>query len=285
MSTMTTNKADGIFTDLITEAEQSDGYGSTFKHEDGSVTVICQDYEGYGDSNPRDYDNTATLVSDSRDYNPIDDGDSEIEEMREAFEVLTRVTDHWNFEIEDWCEVPTPFFSIKMAGGYTATYDLDDLAEAWVVEAYLLGLNAEQAMDRYIANHRPDIAAYQHHWSVTGTSQGDWREGYAYVTRQALADAGYSMNPDKPLNGTYKMRAASMMESELNVYGLWFAGEVFYSTTITPVGEDHAIGEHGGYYTGDLLGSVESCYGHLGYESIRAIAEGNSSSPVIEQIR
>lgn len=290
MSTMTI-KADGIMTNLITEAEQADGYGSTFKHADGSVTVICQDYEGYSDSNPRDYDNIACLVSNDRGYYPIDEGDSEIEEMRDLFSALgtstsrSDLTDHWTFEIEQWMGEPSPGLTIKTHGGYSAYYDLDHDNEVRVVAAYFMGLSAEQAMDHYLATERPDIAAYQHHWQVNGSSQGDWREGYAYVTRDALADAGYSMDADKPLNGTLKMRAASIMESELDVYGQWFAGEVYYSTTITPVGEDYAIGESGGYYTGEVLGYVESCYGHLGYPSIRAIAEGNSSSPVIEQIR
>lgn len=283
MSTMTI-KADGIMTDLIHEAEQADGYGSTFLHADGSVTVICQDYEQAWEYNPREDDTIACLVSMSRDYTALDDGDSEIEEMREAFEALgswtsrSDLTDHWTFEMEDWCGIPTPFLSIKMVGGYTRTYYLDDEIEARVAASYFLGHNAEQAMDHYLATERVDIAAYLHSWQVNGSSQSDWREGYAYVTVGAMLRAGFG-----PADA--RLRAKEVLDSELNVYGLYFAGEMFYSTTIHPAGEDYAIADSGGYYTGETLGYVESCYGHLGYPTIRAIAEDQSSSPVIEQLR
>jgi hypothetical protein len=232
-----------------------------YRHEDGSITYILSDSDNEH-ANPREEgETTACLVSENRDYLPLDDADDGIFEARKRFEDY------------DLTEV-----------GLRKQYGSDLATFYWGRHALLQGRskhNAEYMVRRYISICRPDIAHYEHSWSASGTSQGDYRAGWGYVTREALAEAGYSMNPERPLSGTYKMRAATIFEGELKAYQQYFAGEVFGAVHVT-VGEPIVkIWDHGAYIDGWTT-EEESVWGFLGYDDHKSIAREMTNSPITE---
>ena len=132
-----------------------------------------------------------------------------------------------------------------------------------------------ELMDRYLAMFRPDIAVYVDYWSAGRESYG-----WGYVTREALAEAGYSGQ----LSGTLKMRARALFDSEVDVYGQWAEGEVYGFVHLEPGAEIAVDGpteadvEHEGPFH-----EVEedSCYGFLGYGSLEEIAAQATDSPIV----
>jgi hypothetical protein len=282
---MSTITAEGRLLDLIEAEEDRDLHVQTFMHEDGSATIIQHD-EFAGERNPRDeYDHLVSLVSDTTGWIPMDAGDHDIEEMRDAASILgdwltrSELSNVWSLhEVEDEERYEIHLIIETKYGRHWL--DLDNEHEARVAAAYFEGIGAQECVERYVDEARPDIACYVHEWNVTGCSQGDWRDGYAFMTREALAEAGYSSNPDRPLNGTLKMRARSIYDSEMKEYAAWFAGEVYCATHVFPVGPEFAIGDEGGYYTGEMLAATEHCGGFIGYGDFEEIASQFTSSPV-----
>lgn len=160
--------------------------------------------------------------------------------------------------------------------------DLDD-ADNGIEEARERWGDEHSNVERYVRMFRPDIAHYEPRWSVNGCSQSDWSHGYGYVTRAALALAGYGSHT-KTLSGTMRMRAKSMFDSELAIYQMWFEGDVYRALHVSPGAEQYAIGDQGGYLTGYHDYDTDSCGGFLGYEDMKDIGQHFTASPVIEEV-
>jgi hypothetical protein len=150
------------------------------------------------------------------------------------------------------------------------------------------GPNRAAMVTRYVAMHCPDIAHYVDEWSVTGNSQGDYMHGYGFVTREALAEAGYSEDSER-LSGTLRMRAATLFDAELEVFSQYFRGEVYGAVHVTkgaPVtveciahrgDSDETLRTESGHDYTD-----ESVWGFLGYESLEDIAAELTESPITD---
>jgi len=280
--TTTTLKPEGRLTDLVDEVSTSTLAFRRFRHEDGSYTVLT--YEQYtGDYDPRhDGETYAHLVSESRDYNPLDDADEGIEAMRKAAEVLKDMrylTDDWSFVHEETDEHEQFLVRIRTSTGYNVWLDLDDEYEARVVEAYFIHKNDEGAVRRYIDQARPEVLHYVHEWSVTGSSQGDWREGWAYVLAEDVQRAGFYCDGPRDAQDAAK----KLYEGEMKEYAAYFAGEVYRATHVYVVGPEWEIGEHGGYYTGEILGATDTVGGFIAYDDLKDICAQFTDSPVVDE--
>lgn len=136
---------------------------------------------------------------------------------------------------------------------------------------------------RYVAMFRPDIAAVDT-WEVSGSSQSDWRAGIGYVTRDALAAAGYSEDGRETLSGTLRMRAAAILAGEVAEYGAYFAGEVYTATHLEVGAPVVAFGPDGAYVDGYTVDSDGPVCGFIGYDTLEDIAGTFTDSPVTEVI-
>lgn len=277
MTTIQTEKiiaADGEISDLV-DAATGIHHVVTYMHEDGSFTVINWDELGYLHS-PREYDNLAMLVSTHRDYLPMDEADSDLETMRRVVEHLDDLSGTWTTDIEEHEEWADRHLVIEHDDGWHTYLDLDDDHESWVALAYFEGWDAEETMQRYIAVERPDIALYVHEWQVTGMSQSDWRDGWAYATVERAEELGIFGND----------AAMDAYLSEMKEYAAYFAGEVFEATHIKPVGPEFEIGLEGGYFTGRTLGTTETVGGYIAPGMNTDFIPGDfTASPVVGQVR
>lgn len=105
--------------------------------------------------------------------------------------------------------------------------ECDDYGLAEARERWYNGKGIDSPMiQRYVAMFRPDIAYYCDYWSA-----GRDLYGWGYVTRAALAEAGYSSDAEV-LNGTLKMRARTLFDQEVDIYQQWADGEVYGITVV-----------------------------------------------------
>ena len=152
-NTLATDALEAYIADLESDGEHAE----TFRHEDGSVTVVSHDPWGWDMDSPRDFDgNVATLVMEHRDYLDLDDDHAGLSEAR----------DRWR-----WTEWPS------MVGGTRS-------------DRAVKACGREKMMRRYLAMFRPDIVHYVDRWEVSGYSQSDWAYGWGYVTAEAMAATG-----------------------------------------------------------------------------------------------
>lgn len=174
---------------------------------------------------------------------------------------------------QDWCVAHL----VMQHDGYRhmddADHGIEEARERWGAKSPMV--------ERYVRMFRPDIAHYEPRWEVTGHSQSDWAYGYGYVTRDDLAEAGYSMNPDRPLSGTLKMRAKAMLDDEVRVYGLYFAGEVYGAIHVSPGEDTFSLSDHGAYVDGRTV-VEDACWGFLAYDDMKDIALQFTDSPITE---
>lgn len=281
--------------ELLEQYESADLHVATYYHEDGSVTEILYD-EHYGDFNPRtEFDHVAKFVSTNSDYVELDETDDGIEEMRNAASFLGergsrssvwssatsewRLSHHADEEREEFHLV----ISVKGSNGGSSPYfydlwlDLDDEYEAWAARAYFEGLDLEGAVQLYLNGARPDVLHYEHSWSVQ--NYNEYNYGYAYVLFDDLCGAIGQDN----MSWNMHAQAEALYRAEMREYADWFAGEVYMGIHIFPTGQEHEIGEEGGYYTGRTLADYDSCHGFIGYDDLKEICGNFTSSPVIDR--
>lgn len=262
-----------LFSDLVSDAESSDYHVRTFHHADGSVTVVSGDPEPWLDNTPRDYDTVVHLVSESTHYTSLDDGDADLERVREQSESLEYLTGDWELSLTESEEREERYVIVKDRAGYREWFNLDDPDDVRVLAGYFHDMSPEEMVQTYVRDERPDILHYVHEWTVSGTSQSDWRDGYAYVLRSDMEHVGFEDPTPED--------AARAYAAEFSEYRSWFAGDVYYGTHIWPTGPEFAIGESGGYFTGEQLGESETCHGFIGDDQIESIPSNFTSSPVL----
>lgn len=222
----------------------------TLIHEDESRTFIYSgDYDDMQFTNPRDNDgNVLHLVSESRDYKPLDEADEEISYVRGLADLIG------NYSGAEYAHM--------------FPEDEDEFAHRMHAE----GKSGEEVVQAYLDEFRPDIVYYVHEWSVQGTSQSDWQFGWAYMTRADYEDEGFTASP------------AEVAKSELDIFESWFRGEVYRAVHVSISGPEFEIGTEGGYYTGAHDFEEDHCGGFLGYDDMKQIAEQFTDSPVIEEV-
>lgn len=118
----------------------------------------------------------------------------------------------------------------------------DDDAGLREAHDYYNGGRNDAMMRRYLAIYRPDIVHYDDHWSAGDSS------GWGYVTRESWVAA---MGEDYVGDVTPKQA----FDQEVDVYRQWADDEVYGSIHVTKGKPD------------------ESCWGHLGYDDHKDIAE------------
>lgn len=176
-----------------------------FWHEDGSFTAILRD-DDPDHANPRDNDgNVAHLVTTNSDYREID----------EPCDPIVDADQRWGF---------------TGRGGARGERE-----------------HAAELTARYLSIFFPDIVAFEPRWSVQ--SFNDVNHGYAYVLRsdwdEAFPDVdpavGYTYREAMPgdPSGTYSgpektITPADCIAQEVDVYGQWFAGEVYGYSHVEP---------------------------------------------------
>lgn len=275
------------FEDEIEERQHGESlaYNGHLTHADGSHTFVYYgDQDDHDFSNPRDNDfNVVRLVMTSD--RPLDDPDEDLEAMRNACDFLgerwartsTNLFGHthgWKLNFTDTEERSERYLIIALPPPqYTSGYiwlDLDDKYESMAALAYLQGLDAEECMKIFAERHCPDVAHYEHHWQVSGPSQSDWAEGWAYVLWRDLTAAGVTHTPQEAY------------EAEFDVYKRWFAGEVYHAVHVAPGPLEFAIGDEGGYFLDTHEADVDSCGGFLGYDDFADLATQFTDSPTTE---
>lgn len=234
----------------VAELEGRENHERTYRHEDGSVTVILWETDPFDHESPRDWDgNVATLISTSRDYGDLDDDIAGLSGARERWEWLG--TFYYSSRGQRFPSAPSV---TKRA--LTRRYD------------------REAIMARYVAMFRPDIAYYCDSWQVVGHSQSDWQGGWGYVTTGVLEAYGMST-----------AQASVAFTDELKVYEQHFRGEYPYAVHLSPKAPD-LISETVDYacdpvqvYGDDY--DEDAVYGFLGYDDPADIAADFTTSPVV----
>lgn len=241
------------FESEIEDREHDSDVVRTLIHEDGSRTFVYYgDYDDQQFSNPRDNDgNVLRLVQESRDYVDLDEADEEIQYVRGLAELIE------NYAGQEYAHM------------FPA--DEDEFAHRMHSE----GKGGEEVVLAYIEEfRRHDIVHYIHEWTVTGSSQSDWQHGWAYMTRADYDEAGF----------TEELTPAMVAESELDIYGKWFSGEVYRAVHIWSEAPEFEIGDEGGFYTGQHVHGEDHCGGLLGYDDMKHIGEVFNASPVVEEV-
>lgn len=131
-------------------------------------------------------------------------------------------------------------------------------------------------MARYLAAFRPDIAAYVNRWDA-----GD-SYGWGYVTREALAAAGFS-DDRETLSGTLQLRAGTLFDAEVAVYRQWADGEVCCAHHLTR-GQSVTVADYTGATPAGTEVSEDTVYGFLGYDNLADIAASFTDSPVTGEL-
>lgn len=233
--------------DAVSALEDRWQHAGTFRHADGSVTVV--EVEEYVEPfmSPREDDgNVARLVNEHRDYVDLDEPDAGIAEARE-----------------------------RWGGGYRVGQSI--VGETIMVRRYLAMFRPDIAHyeDRWevTGNSQSD---WQYGWGYVTT------EDAASIALVADPKYTHDYNRAHPQSRRFRQVAAEAFDAELKVYGQYFAGEVYYATHLThgePVVE---YGEQGAYVAGWTVDDSESCGGFLGYDSLEDIAREMSSSEVLD---
>ncbi len=221
-----------------------------YVHADGSHSFIFTDPESEH-ANPRHNDgNVATLVNLHRDYIDLDDADSGIEEARERW---------------DWLQY----------NGHMHRSNRQPSAGIATERALVNFGDREALVRRYVAIFRDDILHYEDEWSVNGNSQSDWQNGYGFVTKDAWVKwMGEDYSGDVTPEQAFKQ--------ELDIYGQYFAGEVYGCIHVQRGERVYEIGTEGGYFTGGYEADEDACWGFLGYADHKQITEQFTDSPVVE---
>lgn len=239
------------FTDTLAGYREDEHFEAEYAHADGSVTFVLRDPHYGGDFNPREDGDchVASLVRVRDGYGGIDvdPADSGIDEVRDAPYVERHKVD-WTFTLDDHAGAVWSFPGTYCDNDY---YLDDDDADAWAVLAYFMGWDAEQTVREYVARERSDIAHYTE-WHMSGYVQGDWAEGYAYVLHSDLERVGMPVE-----------HCAEAVESEVREYEAWGRGDVYSAVNVHPTEPEYAIGDHGGYYTGEMECEIEDCHGFI----------------------
>lgn len=233
-------------------AHGEDFLDSAFRHEDGSITYVL--YQRYDQefANPREDDgNVTNLVQDRNDRMvSLDDPDDGIKEARDRFDDYDR------------SEV-----------GARKLYPGSDLDEFYWGRHVLLQArskhDAESMVRRYISICRPDIAHYQHQWQVTGSSQSDWAGGWGFILTEDMDQVTCT--------------AQEAWDQEVDVYGQYFAGEVYEACHVVLGDPIVALGEQGAHITGWDT-TEDWCGGFLAYKDTKEIAMQMTSSPIIDTL-
>lgn len=249
------------FHERLEELRTAEGhsYQKHFTHEDGSHTFIMSDPEPEH-ANPRNNDgNLVHLVNLNRDYRDLDDPDSGINEARERWDYLH----HNGIPHYRW---PDP----------ERTY-WNDVQRLLIRKRF----TREDMVKRYVAMFRPDIVHYEDAWEVTGVVQGDWQDGYAYITREDFEGAGFT-DEHRAHYPDFDFSPAGICKQELDVYALWFAQEVYGAITVKQGDPIVRFGEQGAYIDG-YEPDEDACWGFLAYPSEREMAEQVNTSPIVTE--
>jgi hypothetical protein len=139
----------------------------------------------------------------------------------------------------------------------------------------VLRLSCDEMVRRYLSIFRPDVAYYEPRWEVTGTSQGDWQWGWGYVLT-----ADFIEGCDRRLLPHEVEAAKQAFDAEVKVYGMYFAGEVYYGVHLSAGEPIVAYGDHGAYVASYHV-EEDACGGFLGYDDLADVAWQFTSSPVV----
>lgn len=224
-----------------------------FRHEDGSITYIVLDEDGEH-ANPRQDDgNLCVFVQENDRFlqpdNP-EDVDARLKEARDRFDRFGRRGTTYR----GW-------------GKGRRTHDREDMVQ------------------RYIAIFRPDILHYED-WCSIG------RDGYGwgYLPKSVwdehmlptLADDATDEQKQAWLDYTPSITPAEAFKSELDLYEQWCCNGEVYGGIHVSVGKPIVeYGEHGAYVSGYDT-DEDSCWGFLGYDDHKEIAEQFTDSPITE---
>lgn len=230
-----------------------------YRHEDGSITYIVPDYD-CEHVNPREDDgNVTTLIQENDRYLDIDEDEAGLREAREHFSGYGR----------HGTTAPT------WGRGAQSRHD------------------REYMMERYLAMFRPDILHYE-----DSCSFGDYgaSRGWGYVTREAWEEWMYPDKPYVPDDATPEVAAAAAerflsyepsvtpkeaFDQEVDLYRQWANGEVYGAWHVSVGDPIVVLGEYGAYIDG-YEEDEDSCWGFLGYDDRKEIAESFTDSPVTE---
>lgn len=162
-------------------------------------------YDDMVHESPRDWITSATIINANDRLLNIDSDDEGLAEVRDRW--------HW---------LGTYGFSSR-GQSYPPHYGEPTFTERTLFAKY----DRERLVERYVAMFRPDIAVYVDRWDA-----GRENYGWGYVTREALAEAGYSEDGREHVSGTLQMRARAIFDQEVETYRMWAEGEVYGVTVI-----------------------------------------------------
>jgi hypothetical protein len=300
------------FEETAQEQRDDRDFVEEFAHEDGSLTFVMIDTDPEHADPREDEGLVSTLIREGRDYTPLDDDDEGLAEAR----------DRW-----DWLGT----YGYSSRGQRGGPHFVPTAADKALFAHY----DRDKIMQRYVAMFRPDILHYCDRWEASGFSQGHYTYGWGYVSR---AKWEYAMGEGY----TGPITPEEAFGQEVNIYELYFRGEVYGYVHIEPDGEvvttdvdgEHAECRHCGRdiepdkdgrwidpeATGDDVvwretcdenhddriaaheptrtlavhefydgkgrvtgtdGGVNSCWGFLGYKSLKEVAEQATASPVV----